>query len=87
MALGRFDMRPFQLHECTVADIRRACVSKQVSARELVQAYVDRIGALHGVPVVVKDQIASAGMPTTLGSTLFRNYRPERDAFVVGKLR
>jgi amidase len=32
------------------------------------------VGPLHGIPVVVKDQADVAGMPTTLGSVLFKNY-------------
>ena len=44
-------------------------------------------GPLHGIPVVVKDQADAAGMPTTLGSVLFKNYRPERDCFVVENLK
>jgi len=44
-------------------------------------------GPLHGIPVVVKDQIDMKGIPTTLGSVLFANYIPNRDSFVVDKLR
>jgi amidase len=44
-------------------------------------------GPLHGVPVLVKDEIDTAGMPTTLGTTIFKDYRPPLDAFVVSKLR
>ena len=44
-------------------------------------------GPLHGIPVLVKDEIDTAGMPTTLGSVLFRNYRPPVDAFVVARLK
>ena len=44
-------------------------------------------GPLHGIPVIIKDQIDIKGMPTTLGSVLFRNFHPDRDAFVVQKLR
>ncbi len=29
----------------------------------------------------------AAGMPTTLGSVLFKDFQPERDAFVTQKLR
>src|SRR5437867_3336781 len=45
------------------------------------------VGPLHGVPIILKDQIDAAGTPTTLGSVLFKDYRPPRDAFVVEQLR
>jgi len=45
------------------------------------------VGPLHGIPLVMKDQGDVKEMPTTLGSVLFRNHRPDRDAFVVAKLR
>jgi amidase len=45
------------------------------------------VGPLHGIPVLVKDQIDTAGMPTTLGTLVFKDYRPTRDAFVVEKLK
>ncbi|HXF75557.1 MAG TPA: amidase family protein, partial [Methylomirabilota bacterium] len=45
------------------------------------------VGPLHGIPMIVKDQADTKGMPTTLGSLLFKDYYPDRDAFVVDKLR
>jgi amidase len=45
------------------------------------------IGPLHGIPVIIKDQADVKGIPTTLGSILFENYIPERDCFVVSKLK
>ena len=45
------------------------------------------LGTLHGIPVVLKDQVDAKGMPTTLGSVLFKNYYPDKDAFVVEKLK
>jgi amidase len=44
-------------------------------------------GPLHGIPIIMKDQGDAAGMPTTLGSVLFKDYYPDRDAFVVDKLK
>src|SRR5687767_3055306 len=44
-------------------------------------------GPLHGIPVVVKDQADVAGMPTTLGSLVFKDHIPERDCFVVSNLK
>ena len=45
------------------------------------------VGPLHGIPVIIKDQADAKGMPTTLGSLLFKDYYPDRDAFVVEKLK
>jgi amidase len=45
------------------------------------------VGPLHGVPILVKDEIDTAGMPTTLGTTIFKDYRPPLDSFVVARLK
>jgi amidase len=45
------------------------------------------VGPLHGIPVIFKDQGDVKGMPTTLGSLLFKDYYPDRDSFVAEKLR
>jgi amidase len=114
----------FNLLEASIDDIHSAYKSGQLSVRQLVQMYLDRIeaydkkgpainaiisvnshaleeadqldakfkasgfvGPLHGIPIIIKDQADAKGMPTTLGSVLFRNYYPDRDAFVVEKLK
>ena len=45
------------------------------------------VGPLHGIPVLLKDMIDAKGMATTFGSVMFRDFYPEKDAFVVEKLR
>ena len=45
------------------------------------------VGPLHGIAVLVKDEIDTVGMPTTMGTLVFKEYRPTRDAFVIEKLR
>ena len=114
----------FKVFETTIDDIHSAYQSGQLTARQLVQTYLDRIagydkqgpainaiitinssaldeadrldaafkasgfiGPLHGIPIIIKDQADAKGMPTTLGSVLFANYAPDRDAFVVEKLK
>jgi amidase len=114
----------FQIMEATIDDIHAAFKSGKLTARMLVQAYLDRIaiydkrgpninaiitlndnaledadrldaayrasgliGPLHGIPILVKDEIDTAGMPTTLGTQVFKDYRPPRDAFPIEKLR
>jgi amidase len=42
---------------------------------------------LHGVPVIIKDNIDTADMPTTGGSIMLDGWVPPDDAFVVKKLR
>lgn len=115
---------PFQVMETTIDQIHAAFKSGTLTARQLVQAYLDRIaaydkhgpninsiitlndraleeadrldetfrtsgpiGPLHGIPVLVKDEIDTAGMPTTLGTQVFKDYSPPQDAFPIAKLR
>ena len=117
-------MAAFDILEATIDNIHAAYRAGELTCRELVQAYLDRIekfdkhgpnlnalitvngealseaerldaayktsgpvGSLHGIPVVVKDQADVRGMPTTLGSLLFKNYFPDRDSFVAERLR
>jgi amidase len=115
----------FNVVEATIDDIHSAFKSGQLTCRQLVQIYLDRIeafdkkgpaainaiitinsealkeadrldaaykatgpvGPLHGIPVIVKDQADVKGMPTTLGSVLFKDYYPDRDSFVAENLR
>ena len=114
----------FSVLEATIDHIHAAYKSGELTCRQLVQTYLDRIeafdksgpninaiitvnsealkesdrldaaykasgpvGPLHGIPVIVKDQADVKGMPTTLGSVLFKNYLPDRDSFVAEKLK
>lgn len=42
---------------------------------------------LHGIPVVIKDNVNTKDMPTTAASVLMVDNRPEEDAFIVDLLR
>ncbi len=44
-------------------------------------------GALHGIPIVVKDNCEAVGMPTTSGCCSLRNYYSSNDSFIVKKLK
>jgi amidase len=46
-----------------------------------------RRSLLHGIPVVLKDNIDTTDMPTTGGSFMLKGSMPPDDAFLVGKLR
>jgi len=45
------------------------------------------VGPLHGIPVIVKDNIDVAGLPMTSGFQGWKNYYPPADAPLVKKLR
>jgi aspartyl-tRNA(Asn)/glutamyl-tRNA(Gln) amidotransferase subunit A len=44
-------------------------------------------GALHGVPVTIKDMFETAGVRTTGGSKILKDWLPENDSALVEKLR
>ena len=44
-------------------------------------------GRLHCIPVTVKDQVEVAGMRTTYGSAVFKDFVPDRDATVVARMK
>ena len=46
-----------------------------------------RPGPLSGIPVAIKDIIATSDMPTTNGSPIYRDHVPAKDAWVVERLR
>jgi aspartyl-tRNA(Asn)/glutamyl-tRNA(Gln) amidotransferase subunit A len=57
-------------------------------AREADRARAQgRGGPLCGIPVAVKDNLATAGLVTTCGSALLREFVPLRDATAVARLR
>ena len=44
-------------------------------------------GPLHGIPVLIKDNIDAVGMVTSAGSLALSDNRPSRDSFLVQRLR
>ena len=51
------------------------------------QARGERLGVLHGLPVLHKDLIDTAGIRTTHGSPFFRDHVPTTDALIVARIK
>lgn len=113
----------FEIEEATVADINKSLETGEITSRQLVEIYLERIktidpkinsiielnpdalaiadqmdkerksgkvrSALHGIPIVIKDNIDTADkMRTTAGSlALVDAPKPKQDAFIVKQLR
>src|SRR5687768_10314140 len=120
---GFGSIKDFDIEEATVASLQAAMQKGDVTARDLVAKYIDRIrtgdvqtksmieinpdalqiaaeldserkagklrGRLHGIPVVLKDNIDTADkMKSTAGSLALMDAPvPKRDAFLVDQLR
>ena len=67
--------------------VDRDDVLRQAEAADRRVAAGAETGLLAGLPVVVKDMIATAGLETTCGSRVLRGYVPPRDAYVVRRIR
>ena len=47
----------------------------------------ESVGPLHGLPIAHKDLQATAGIRTTFGSPIFRDYVPDEDSLLVARLK
>ena len=56
------------------------------AAQDAVQRGAD-LGPLHGVPISIKDLEMTKGVPTTMGSALFKDRTPDIDSAVVERIR
>jgi Asp-tRNA(Asn)/Glu-tRNA(Gln) amidotransferase A subunit family amidase len=60
--------------------------ARRLDARGLSGSF-GPLGALHGLPLGVKDLLDSADLPTTYGSPLYAGHRPQSDAAAVALCR
>jgi amidase len=117
-----FAAHDFEFVEATIPELQTAMASGQLSSKDLVKGYLDRIqslnsllhsvietnpnaisiaqhldnerrkgtvrGPLHGIPILVKDNIATDdNMQTTAGSLALVNSHVPADALIIQQLR
>lgn len=61
-------------------------VLEAARAADRLRASGAKLGALHGLPIPVKDSVNTKDMPTTGGTPALRNFRPREDAPLVRAL-
>ncbi|MFN8443750.1 MAG: amidase [Caldilineaceae bacterium] len=74
-----------QLH--AYVTVLKAEALEQAAAAEAEIAAGHYRGTLHGIPVALKDLCYTKDIPTTCGSQMLANWRPDHDGTVVRKLK
>ena len=84
-ALARMQRTEPTIHAfCTPTPDEALAAARAIDRR---RARGEPLGALAGVPVAVKDLIATRGVRTAMGSVLYRDFVPDEDDVVVARLR
>ncbi len=99
-AIATGDISPVELLESCIARIEElnpkinaivaTCYERaraEASAAERAVRDGHDLPSLHGLPVAIKDLVATEGMATTFGSPLYANNFPDHDAGLVRRLR
>ncbi|MGP9812834.1 amidase [Rhodopseudomonas sp. NSM] len=89
--------RAFRAGTLSRADYLAACTERADEVEPWLKAFSYRVspdqldvagdGALAGIPVGIKDIIATAGIPTTNGSRVYADHVPDQDAPIVGRIK
>ncbi len=98
--IGSKEISPVELLEAAIARIGEvnpavnavtatcfARARKEAKAAEKAVTAGDELGPLHGLPTGIKDLEPTAGLLTTFGSPLYRDFIPEHDVELVARVR
>lgn len=89
------ELTQYMLQRIAELNPRLHCYSEVTASLALEQAtHLDKLradgkalGPLHGVPIAIKDLLATAGVVTASGTRVMRDHIPREDATVVARLR
>jgi|RhiMetdeSRZDD1v2_1073273.scaffolds.fasta_scaffold38302_3 amidase len=86
VVLGRIEkVNPALNAYCTVAGEQALAAARRATA--VLGKKGAKLGALHGVPVSIKDLTPTKGIRTTWGSKIYEHHVPDEDALVVERLK
>lgn len=80
---GRIDRFNERIHSFVTLNEEQARDQAKIADEAIARG--DRLGRLHGLPILVKDLFQTAGLRTTCGSKSLQDYVPERDAVAVAR--
>ncbi len=60
---------------------------RQADERDAMLARGQSLGWMHGLPIAIKDLAATAGIPSTQGSPLLKDFVPSEDSAMVARIR
>ena len=83
--LDRIDSLNFKFNSYLSVCRREATAAAEEAERAI--GVGNYLGAMHGIPVAVKDQIWTQGIRTTVGSRLMADFIPDEDATAIAKLK
>jgi amidase len=84
-AIARIEALNSAVNAIAATDFERA--RKRAIDAETAARKGERLGPLHGLPTGIKDLHETAGLLTTYGSALYRDYVPAHDAAMVALVR
>ncbi len=64
----------------------REAARQRADAADQARARGERWGVLHGLPMTIKDTYEVVGMPCTAGAPVYRDHRPDANAWAVQRL-
>jgi len=83
--LARIEARDGEINAFNIVTAEQA--RAQADAVDTAIAAGEKLGALAGVPVALKDNLCTRGVPTTCSSKILEGWKPPYDATVVSTLR
>jgi aspartyl-tRNA(Asn)/glutamyl-tRNA(Gln) amidotransferase subunit A len=88
--LVKRSLNQIQRHDGQVGaflDVAEDAALSQAEAIDRRRKAGERVGALAGIPIAIKDVLCTRGWKTTCASRMLRNFVPPYDATVIAKLR